>query len=283
MTERHRELEVGYSTCPNDTFVFHALVTGTVPTSGAAWKPFLADVETLNEMAFQRTLPITKLSFHALGYLRQEYVLLSSGAALGRGCGPLLLTRPRGCDDLERARIAVPGFWTTACLLLRLHAPRISKDRLVSLPFHRIPASVAEGEVDAGVIIHESRFTYEELGLVCLVDLGEWWERETGLPIPLGAIVGDRRLGPPLLREVQRALRRSVIYARRHPEESREYVARHAQELSPEVIRAHIDLYVNDFTEDLGSEGTHAVRVLFRRAEERGIVPPAGRAPLLVQ
>jgi 1,4-dihydroxy-6-naphthoate synthase len=283
MTEIPRELEVGYSTCPNDTFVFHALVTGKVPTRGVTWKPHLADVETLNEMAFQRTLPITKLSFHALGYLRQEYALLSAGAALGRGCGPLLLTRPQGCDDLERARIAVPGFWTTACLLLRLHAPQISKDRLVSQPFHRIPASIAEGEVDAGVIIHESRFTYEELGLVCLVDLGQWWERETGLPIPLGAIVGDRRLGPSLLREVQDALRRSVIHARRHPQESREYVACYAHELSPEVTQAHIDLYVNDFTEDLGSEGSRAVRALFRRAEGRGILPPGGGAPLLVQ
>ncbi|MBI4601870.1 MAG: 1,4-dihydroxy-6-naphthoate synthase [Planctomycetes bacterium] len=269
-----RTLEVGYSTCPNDTFVFHALVTGLVPTPGVAWRPVLEDVETLNRWAFERKLPVTKISFHAFGHLRESYALLRSGAALGRGCGPLLVARdPAVRGRLEVARVAIPGRWTSAALLLRLLEPRLESERMVEMPFHRIPEAVERGEADAGLIIHESRFTYAARDLVLLEDLGAFWERESGLPIPLGAIIADRRLGPGALRAIETALGESVRHARRQPADSAAYVREHAQELEPEVVRAHIELYVNDFTEDLGSEGLRAVEALFRAAEERGILP----------
>ena len=281
-----RGIEVGFSPCPNDTFLFHALVTEKVPTPGIRWQPRIEDVEVLNRLALERKLPVTKISFHAYGHVRDSYALLSSGAALGRGCGPLLVARKDalafvsgrraslpGARGLLDARIAIPGQWTSAALLLRLYAPELTPGQLVEMPFHRIMESVARGEADAGLIIHESRFTYQDHGLLSLVDLGAWWEEKTGLPIPLGGIVADRRLGREALRTVEDSLRKSVIHARLHPEESTEYVRRHAQEISAEVIRAHIDLYVNDFTEDLGVEGRKAVSVLFKKAEEEGIVP----------
>jgi 1,4-dihydroxy-6-naphthoate synthase len=272
--DRAESLDVGYSPCPNDTFIFHALVTGLVPSPGVRWRPRLADVETLNELAFRREIPVTKLSFHALGRVRQSYVLLSSGAALGRGCGPLVVRRAGGAVDLSHARIAIPGRWTTAALLLRLHAGDLPSENLVPMTFDRILPSVAAGEVDAGLIIHESRFTYRQHGLEPVVDLGEWWERETGLPIPLGGIAGDRSLGEERLRAIDATLRRSVLFAMEHPDASREYVRSHAQEIEPDVISAHIALYVNDFTVALGREGTRAIEALFEAAEARGIVPP---------
>jgi 1,4-dihydroxy-6-naphthoate synthase len=181
------ELEVGYSPCPNDTFIFHALVTGRVASGGFTWRPRIEDVETLNQWAFTQKLPVTKISFHAYGRIRREYALLRSGAALGRGCGPLVVARePRVIDDLTGRRIAIPGHWTSAALLLRLFCPALPRERLVVLPFDRILEATARGEVDAGLIIHESRFCYAQRGLVALVDLGEWWEGETGQPIPLG-------------------------------------------------------------------------------------------------
>lgn len=267
-------LEVGYSPCPNDTFIFHALITGRVATPGITWRPVLEDVETLNRWAFDGRLPVTKISFHAFGHLRREYALLSAGAALGRGCGPLLVAREAGVmSRLAGARIAIPGRWTSAALLLRLFAPYLDPGRLVEMPFHRIIDSVARGEVDAGVIIHESRFTYAEHGLAALEDLGAAWERVSGLPIPLGGIIARRSLGDAVLRQVDAALRESVRRARQYPDESAAYVGEHAQEMDPAVLRAHIDLYVNDFTEDLGDEGRRAVAGLFAAAEERGILP----------
>lgn len=267
------ELDVGFSPCPNDTFIFHALVTGKVPTPGVTWRPRLADVEVLNRLAFERALPVTKISFHAYGHLRESYALLSSGAALGRGCGPLLVAKKAQRRGLGTARIAIPGKWTSAALLLRLYAPELNPRQLIEMPFHEIMESVAGGKTDAGLIIHESRFTYADHGLLSLVDLGSWWEEETGMPIPLGAIVADRRMSRKTLRAVEEALRRSVAHARSHPGDSAEYVRRHAQEISPEVIRAHIGLYVNDFTEELGDEGMRAVSALYERAEQEGILP----------
>jgi 1,4-dihydroxy-6-naphthoate synthase len=274
MSESPTELEVGFSTCPNDTFVFHALVTGLVPTPGIRWRPVLEDVETLNRRAFETRLPVTKISFHALGHLRDRYALLRSGAALGRGCGPLVVARDAGVGSrLERARVAIPGRWTSAALLLRLFAPRLPAASLVEMPFHRILGAVARGEVDAGLIIHESRFTYGAHGLVALEDLGAFWERTSGLPIPLGAIIAERRLGAERIAAIEAALRDSVRHARRQPQASAAYVREHAQELAPEVIAAHIGLYVNDFTEDLGDEGLRAIAALFREAEARGVLP----------
>jgi 1,4-dihydroxy-6-naphthoate synthase len=267
-----RELEVGYSPCPNDTFTFHALVTGAVPCPGVVWRPLLEDVETLNRLAFARKLPVTKISFHALGRLRGEYALLRSGAALGRGAGPLLVARKGSrLATLREARIAIPGTWTSAALLLRLFEPRAAN--LIAMPFHEILPAVAGGDLDAGLIIHESRFTYRDHGLELLADLGEWWERESGLPTPLGAIAADRRLDPELEEAIEHALRSSVAHARAHPEESRDYVRRHAQELASDVVERHIALYVNDFSEDLGDEGLRAVKALYAAAEARGILP----------
>ena len=274
-----RELAVGYSPCPNDTIIFHALVTGKVPLAGVVWRPVIDDVETLNRLALTRALPVTKISFHAYGHVRSEYALLGAGAALGRGCGPLLVARTGDvARALGSARIAAPGRLTSALLLLRLYRPELREEQIVEMPFHRILEAVAAGEVDAGLIIHESRFTYAAHGLVALLDLGDWWERLTGLPIPLGAIGADRRLGSRTIHAVEEALRASVARARRHPEEAADYVRRHARELSEEVTRAHIELYVNDYTEDLGEVGRRAVAELFRRAEAAGILP-AWRGP----
>lgn len=273
-TAAPRDLTVGFSPCPNDTFIFHGLVTGRTPTPGVRWRPLIDDVEALNRLALGRKIPVTKVSFHAFGRLRGEYALLSSGAALGRGSGPLLVRRKGDAGrSLAASRIAVPGLWTSAVLLLRLREPGLAPAQLVEMPFHRIMDSVAQGECDAGLVIHEGRFTYEGRGLEAIADLGDWWEGESGLPIPLGGIIGDRALGPDLLHDIEGSLRRSVAEARANPAGAWDYVKEHAQETADDVVRAHIDLYVNDFTEDLGEEGLRAVEALFEAAQARGILP----------
>jgi 1,4-dihydroxy-6-naphthoate synthase len=265
-------LTLGYSPCPNDTFIFHALVHKRIPLAGLCFKERLEDVETLNRLALKGALDLTKISYHALGHLRRDYALLRSGGALGRGCGPLVVARMEvSMDRLKGKRIAIPGRLTTANLLLQLYGAGF--DHLLILPFHRIMEAVSRGEADAGVIIHESRFTYQEHGLFQVLDLGQWWEEETGLPIPLGGILARRSLGKPLIKAIDSALRNSVEYAFTHPQESRSYVKAHARELSDKVIDGHIALYVNEFSRDLGEEGEHAVQTLLSRAEARGIIP----------
>jgi 1,4-dihydroxy-6-naphthoate synthase len=268
-----RTLSLGYSPCPNDTFIFYALTHGRIPLENLAVRERLEDVETLNRLALEGVLDLTKISYHALGHLRREYVLLKSGGALGRGCGPLVVApRETSLSRLRGKRIAIPGRLTTANLLLQLFDSGF--DDLLVLPFHRIIDAVARGQADAGVIIHESRFTYQEHGLVMVQDLGELWEKETGMPIPLGGILARRSLGTPLIETIDESIARSVAFAFAHPEEPREYIREHAQELSEEVIDQHIGLYVNDFSLDLGEEGTQAVETLFAHAEARGIIPP---------
>ncbi|HEX9873975.1 MAG TPA: 1,4-dihydroxy-6-naphthoate synthase [Deferrimonas sp.] len=265
-------LSLGYSPCPNDTFIFYALIHGRIAAEGLSFRERLEDVETLNALARQGALDLTKVSYHALGHLRRDYALLRSGGALGRGCGPLVVARSMAAmDDLRSRRIAIPGLLTTANLLLQLHGSGF--DNLVVLPFHRIMEAVVDGEVEAGVIIHESRFTYRDKGLVEILDLGAWWEEETGAPIPLGGILARRSLGAEVIARADRALRRSVEYALAHPGEARAYIKAHAQELSDTVIDSHIALYVNNFSVDLGDEGIRAVETLFARAEARGILP----------
>jgi 1,4-dihydroxy-6-naphthoate synthase len=265
-------LSLGYSPCPNDTFIFYALIHGRIAAEGLSFRERLEDVETLNALARQGALDLTKVSYHALGHLRRDYALLRSGGALGRGCGPLVVARSEAAmDDLRSRRIAIPGLLTTANLLLQLHGSGF--DNLVVLPFHRIMEAVVDGEVEAGVIIHESRFTYRDKGLVEILDLGAWWEEETGAPIPLGGILARRSLGAEVISRADRALRRSVEYALAHPGEARAYIKAHAQELSDTVIDSHIALYVNNFSVDLGDEGIRAVETLFARAEARGILP----------
>lgn len=267
-----QSLTLGYSPCPNDTFIFHALTHGLVDCEGCTFKELLEDVETLNHLVLEKALDISKISYHLLGFIRDDYCLLRSGGALGRGCGPLVVSGKLGhMSQLKGKRIAVPGRYTTAALLLRLFDP--SLDNIVHMPFHEIMAAVVDGSVDAGVIIHESRFTYAGFGLVKLLDLGDWWERETGHPIPLGGIVAKRSLGNQTLAAIERALRSSVDYAFAHPDGSNGYIRAHSQEMSDEVCSAHIKLYVNEFSLDLGVAGEDAVNALLTRAEETSLIP----------
>lgn len=276
----NRALTLGYSPCPNDTFIFYALVHGRVRQAGFTLQERLEDVETLNSLALQGALDLTKISYHAFGHLRQEYCLLKSGGALGRGCGPLVVARQRlSLDDLRGKRLAIPGRLTTANLLLQLYGEGF--DNLLILPFDQIMAAVVEGSADAGLIIHESRFTFSQYGLRQVLDLGQWWEQETGLPIPLGGILARRSLGAALISDIDIALRASVEYAFSHPAEPKEYIKRHSQELSDQVIESHIGLYVNEFSCDIGDEGQSAIEVLFSRAEARGLIPSCN-LPLFV-
>jgi 5,8-dihydroxy-2-naphthoate synthase len=273
-----RALALGYSPCPNDTFIFYALVHGRIPLPGIRIREQLADVETLNQLALHGALELTKISYHAFGHLRDRYVLLRSGGALGRGCGPLVIApRPLMMEDLRGRRIAIPGRLTTANLLLQLYGEGF--DNLLVLPFDQVMPAILRGEAEAGVIIHESRFTYRQLGLCQVLDLGAWWETVSGLPIPLGGILARRDLGTALIHTLEEALAASVDYAFAHPREPRDYIKRHSQELADEVIDSHIGLYVNDFSLALGQEGESAVAELLRRAEDRGIVP-ASSCPL---
>ena len=263
-------LTIGYSPCPNDTFIFYALIHGKVTVPGVEFREQLEDVETLNRMALEGRLDLTKISYHALGHLREQYALLRSGGALGRGCGPLVVAKPgMKLTDLKNGFIAVPGKLTTAYLLLRLFDPRIEQVKVMS--FDRIMDAVSTGEAIAGLIIHESRFTYPLYKLEKLLDLGEWWERYSGLPIPLGGILGKRSLGRDTLLRVEEGIRNSLQYARTHTDEVMDYCRRHSQEMDATVMKSHIDLYVNDFSLDLGAEGLAAVRRFFAEAESRGV------------
>ena len=274
------ELTLGFSPCPNDTFMFYPLVHGLVDSSDLSYRERLEDVETLNQLALKGELDISKVSYHALGHIRDQYALLRSGSALGRGCGPLLVaSEATDPANLRGKTIAVPGRYTTALLLLRLFDPEL--DNFIVMPFNEIMDAVLSGNVDAGLIIHESRFTYHGFGLHKLVDLGEWWEGETGLPIPLGGIVARRSLGAETIAAVERALRSGVEYAQSHPGEAARYIGEHAQEMSPEVCAAHIGLYVNDFSTDLGDEGIQAISCLLQRAEQAGLIP-ASTMPLFI-
>jgi 1,4-dihydroxy-6-naphthoate synthase len=265
-------LSLGYSPCPNDTFIFFPLVHGKVDTHGLTFREILEDVETLNQMARKSQLDITKASFHAFGHLRDDYCLLRSGGALGKGCGPLVVAREE--TDMHALRgktIAIPGELTTAFLLLQIFDPEL-KRKVKIMAFNEIIDAVKCGQVDAGLIIHESRFTFQREGLKKVIDLGDWWERETGHPIPLGGIFAKRKLGPGLITEVDGYLRRSIEYAFAHVEESVSYIKQHAQELEDEVINQHIGLYVNHYSFDIGESGQRAVEELFRRAEGQGII-----------
>jgi 1,4-dihydroxy-6-naphthoate synthase len=272
-------LSIGYSPCPNDTFIFYALIHGKVRVPDVEFRERLEDVETLNQLAMEGRLDITKISYHALGYLRERYVLLRSGGALGRGCGPLIVAKPGvGLADLRKGVVAVPGKLTTAFLLLRLFDPSITG--IMTMTFDRVMDAVSRGEAAAGLIIHESRFTYPLYKLEKLLDLGEWWEDFSGLPIPLGGILGKRSLGNDVLFQVEAGIRESLRYAYAHPEEVLGYCRKHSQEMDEKVMKSHIDLYVNDFSLDLGEDGLKAVRRLFAEAEARGIFPHSDK-PLL--
>ncbi len=270
-------LDLGYSFCPNDTFIFYALSHGLVP-SPLPVREVLEDVETLNAWARDGRLPITKISYRASFSVMDRYVALRAGGALGRGVGPLVVTR-EPLSDLNGKLVASPGALTTAELLLRLAAPGA---RVTRMRYDEVMPAVLRGEADAGLIIHESRFTYQNYGLHKFADLGEWWEGETKLPLPLGAILVRRDLPAQLKWDLNGAVRASLEHARAHPDEGRAYIRRHALEMSDAVMQAHINLYVNDFSLDIGDEGEGAVQELHKRAITAGVAAPSD-LPLFVQ
>jgi len=274
------KLSLGFSPCPNDTFIFDAMIHGKIDTEGLTFDLILGDVEELNQRAFRGDLDITKLSFHAFAHLLDTYCLLDSGSALGRNCGPLLIAKqPLNKSTIEAGKIAIPGKYTTANFLLNLAYPLAQNKQ--EILFSEIESAVLEEKVDAGLIIHENRFTYQDRGLVKLLDLGEFWESTTGMPIPLGGIVAQRKLDREILETVNRVLRRSVAYAFANPKSALPYIRQHAQEMDEEVMYAHIDLYVNSYSLDLAREGKEAVRFLFEKAVSLGQIPSPKKAIFL--
>lgn len=265
------KLTLGFSPCPNDTFIFEAMVHGRVDTEGLEFNWFLADVEELNRRALEGTVDITKMSYHAYARAAAGYLILDSGSALGRSNGPLVVSRrPISPGELDNALIAIPGLYTTANLLFSIFWPGATRKR--EYLFSDIPEAVLSGEADAGLIIHETRFTYRAMGLGLVADTGTMWEEMTGLPVPLGGIVVNRSLDPEVAAKVSRTIKRSIGYARTSPRESAAFIRRHARETEEEIAREHIKLYVNDFSLSLGEEGRQAIRKLFAVAQEKGVI-----------
>ena len=266
-------LSLGFSPCPNDTYIFDALVHRRIDTENLQFEVLLADVEDLNQRALSGELDVTKLSYHAFGYLTDSYRVLRSGSALGSGVGPLLVSKRENFGGVnETTLVAIPGRYTTANYLLGLAYPTVTRKEAVL--FSDIERRVLDGSYDAGVLIHENRFTYAERGLRKIADLGTYWEQTTGLPIPLGGITVKRSLPTEVQQRVQRVVARSVQYAFDHPEASADYVREHAQEMDAEVRRKHIALYVNDYTLALGEKGRAAVDFFISDGRAKGLIPP---------
>jgi len=268
------KLNLGFSPCPNDTFIFDALIHHKIDTEGLDFEVFFDDVETLNQKAMKGELDITKLSFHAYAYVHEQYVILDAGSALGFGVGPLLI-----CKNHEIANnldpeliIGIPGVYTTANFLLSIAYPQLVNKKV--LLFSDIESSLLNDQIDIGLIIHENRFTYEEKGLHKIIDLGSYWETLTGFAIPLGGIVVNRSLDEAVQHKVNRLIRKSVEYAFEHPKSGLNFIKSHAQEMSEEVMYKHIGLYVNDYSVDLGYEGKKAINGMLKLAEEKGIIMP---------
>lgn len=266
-------LSLGFSPCPNDTFIFCRLVEEATNEQQPMFsQPCLEDVETLNLWAFEHKLDVTKLSFHAVAHVLDSYCIINSGSALGRGCGPLLISReevPKA--ELKDKKIAIPGNYTTAALLFRMFSPETTQ--LAEMRFEQIIEAVASGKVDGGVIIHESRFTYHQAGLVCLQDLGQWWEDGFDTPLPLGCIAVRRELEESRREEINNRIKTSLEWARTYPEACAPYIKEYAQETDDAVIAKHIGLYVNDFSLDLGVEGRRAVEMFLAEGRRRGVLP----------
>ena len=277
---RKEHFTLGFSPCPNDTFIFDALVNGRIDTEGLRFDTVIADVEELNRQALRAELDVTKLSFNAFGNLTSRYTLLNAGSALGRGVGPLLVrAKTEGDKTVPPRSVAIPGHYTTANYLLGLAYPEITQKTEVL--FSDIEDAVLSGEYDAGLLIHENRFTYADRGLEKIADLGHYWEETAGLPIPLGGIAVKRTLAADQQRQLDRLIRRSVEYALADPTASREFVRQHAQAMDPEVMRQHIGLYVNEYTVDLGEEGRAAVRHFITDGRAKGLLEP-GREDYIV-
>ncbi|HEX5001327.1 MAG TPA: 1,4-dihydroxy-6-naphthoate synthase [Bacteroidia bacterium] len=255
-------LTLGFSPCPNDTYIFHALVNGLIDTGNLRFEPVMADVEELNGMSAEGKLDVTKLSIGAYPQVSNRYVILDAGAALGKGVGPLLVKKPgTTMEAVESGLVAIPGKRTTANFLLSLFYPQIRNKK--ELIFSDIDKSVKDGTVTAGLLIHEGRFTYQSHGLELISDLGLVWEHSTGKPLPLGVIAANRKLEPEVARQISDLIRESIFYARMHPDASKKYIRNHAQEMDENVTQSHIKLYVNEYSVDLGAEGKAAIFELF--------------------
>ena len=266
------KLSLGFSPCPNDTYIFDALVHQKVDTEGLEFNYVMADVEKLNREAFAERPDVTKLSFHAFLHLAGRYLLLDSGAALGFGAGPLVISKQlKHFDELDGKKVAIPGKYTTANLLFSLAMKK--PFQVKEILFSEIENAILTGEVDAGVIIHESRFTYKLKGLHKLIDLGEFWEQVTGSPVPLGGIAAHNRLGDKVIAKVNRSIRRSVEFANSHKGELNKFIRCNAREMDDSVMQQHIDLYVNAFSVSLGMQGKRAVKQMFEYAVGSGIIP----------
>ncbi len=265
------KIRIGYSTCPNDTFIFDALVNGKIDTEGITFVPYLNDVEELNLLAFRGELDITKLSYHAWLHVWKEYVILESGSALGRGNGPVLVARDQCLDPRYLSlTVAIPGEYTTANLLLRMAYPTITEKK--SFVFSDIEQAILDRKVDAGVLIHENRFTYSKKGLVLLKDLGQFWEETTSAPIPLGGIMAHRRLRPDLIRTIDGLIKKSLMVALRNPEGAVPYMRKFAQTIEQDVMDAHIKAFVTENTIALGTEGRNAIRILIEKSLSAGLI-----------
>ena len=273
------EFSLGLSPCPNDTYIFYGLLHQSIDTLGLSFRPHFADVAELNSMAYQKKLDVTKISYNAFLDLTDSHVLLNAGGALGRSCGPLLIAaEPLAAEDLKAKRIAIPGEKTTANFLLDYYLPEDLQK--VTMRFDQIEDAILSKKVDAGVIIHENRFTYSQRGLVAIQDLGLHWEKSTGCPIPLGGIIAKRSIDLNVLRTVDRLIAASLTYAHDHRAEVLPFVRQYAQEMEESVIWQHIDLYVNEFSQDLGSDGRKAIDQLFTVAQQRKRIK-AYRSPFL--
>lgn len=266
------KLSLGYSTCPNDTFIFDAMVHHKIDTEGLEFSPFLGDVEELNKKAFNQELDITKLSYHAFAFLSESYMILDSGSALGKGNGPLLLSKKKLYpNELKKARIAIPGKYTTANLLFGIAFPEVTNKK--EYRFSDIEEAILSGEVDAGLAIHENRFTYKSKGLYKIMDLGEYWEDLSNSPIPLGGIMIQRKFPDEMIKTVNRVMKRSIKFAFENKQQVMPYVRKYAQEMDESVMMKHIGLYVNDFTRDLGREGKSAIKRMYKIAGEKKLIP----------
>lgn len=272
-------LTLGFSPCPNDTFIFDALIHHKIDTEGLEFEVIFDDVETLNQKALRGELDITKLSFHAFAYVADQYALLDAGSALGFGVGPLLISdkfTPESLEeelktDTSKLKVGIPGKYTTANFLLGIAYPQLQNKQ--ELVFSEIESALLEDKIDLGLIIHENRFTYQDKGLTKIVDLGDYWEKLTGCAIPLGGIVINRKLDREIQLKVNRLIRQSVEYAFAHPKSGIEFIRKHAQAMDEAVMYKHIELYVNKYSINLGEEGRKAIDTLFNLAQERGIIP----------
>ncbi len=266
-------LTLGFSPCPNDTFIFDALIHHKIDTEGLHFDVFYDDVETLNQKAFNQELDITKLSFHAFAYAINDYELLDAGSALGFGVGPLLISKNPIHGHLNpEVRVGIPGKFTTANFLLGLAYPQLRNKK--ELLFSEIEAQLLHEHIDLGLIIHENRFTYQAKGLHKVADLGEYWESQTNSPIPLGGIVVKRNLNRELKQKINRVLKKSVAFAFENPKSGLDFIRSHAQEMTEEVMYKHIELYVNQYSLDLGEIGKNAINLLFDKAQSCNLIPP---------